>query len=107
MITEQETPRLEIEEATDTYARAVAEPLQRGFGTTLGNALRRVLLSALPGAAVVSVRIDQVQHEFSTIPHMTEDTTEFLLNVRGIGVKTLEKLRPYLEVTAALEWAFR
>ncbi len=89
MIIEQEMPRLEIEEATDDYARVVAEPLARGFGTTIGNALRRVLLSALPGAAVVAVRIDQVQHEFSTIEHVTEDTTEFLLNVRGIRLRAL------------------
>ncbi|MEE9276826.1 MAG: DNA-directed RNA polymerase subunit alpha [Dehalococcoidia bacterium] len=89
MIIEQELPRLEIEESSDTYARVVAEPLPRGFGTTIGNALRRVLLSALPGAAVVAVRIDQVQHEFSTIPHVAEDTTELLLNVRGIRLRAL------------------
>ena len=89
MIIENELPRLEIEEATDTYARTVAEPLLRGFGTTIGNALRRVLLGALPGAAVVTVRIDQVEHEFSTLPHVKEDTTEFLLNVRGIRLRVL------------------
>lgn len=89
MITDQELPRLEIEESTADYARLMAEPLPRGFGTTLGSALRRILLSALPGAAVVAVRIDQVQHEFSTIPHMKEDITEFLLNVRGIRLRAL------------------
>ena len=89
MIAERELPRLEIEEATDSYARVVAEPLIRGFGTTVGNALRRVLLNALPGAAVVAARIDQVQHEFSTIPHVKEDTTEILLNVRGIRLRAL------------------
>ena len=89
MIIENELPRLEIEEATDTYARTVAEPLIRGFGTTMGNALRRVLLGAIPGAAVVTVRIDQVEHEFSTLPHVKEDTTEFLLNVRGIRLRAL------------------
>ncbi len=89
MTIEPELPRLEIEEATDFYVRVVAEPLQRGFGTTLGAALRRTLLSALPGASVVAVRVDQVQHEFSTIPHVTEDTTELLLNVRAIRLKAL------------------
>ena len=101
MITDQELPRLEIEESTADYARLMAEPLPRGFGTTLGSALRRILLSALPGAAVVAVRIDQVQHEFSTIPHMKEDITEFLLNVRGIRLRALSD-RPaklFLDVT--------
>ena len=89
MINEQDTPRLETEESSSTYARIVAEPLPRGFGTTIGNALRRLLLGALPGAAVVAVRIDQVQHEFSTIQHVKEDTTELLLNVRGIRLRAL------------------
>jgi DNA-directed RNA polymerase subunit alpha len=82
-----ETPQLTIEESTDSYARAVAEPLQSGFGTTLGNALRRVLLSSLPGAAVTSVRVDEVEHEFSTIPHLKEDTTEFLLNLKELRLR--------------------
>ena len=82
-----ETPQLIIEESTDSYARAVAEPLQAGFGTTLGNALRRVLLSSLPGAAVTAVRIDEVEHEFSTIPHLKEDTTEFLLNLKELRLR--------------------
>ena len=89
MIIELERPRLEIEEASDLYARVVVEPLARGFGTTLGSALRRVLLSSLPGAAIVSIRIDQVEHEFSTIAHMKEDTTEFLLNLRGVRLRAL------------------
>ncbi|PZC43576.1 MAG: DNA-directed RNA polymerase subunit alpha [Chloroflexi bacterium] len=89
MTTKQDSPRLEIEESSQNYARFVAEPLARGFGTTIGNALRRVLLAALPGAAVVSVRIDQVQHEFSTIEHVKEDTTELLLNLRGIRLRAL------------------
>lgn len=87
--TEQDNPRLAIEESTATYVRLVAEPLARGFGTTVGNALRRVLLAALPGAAVVAARIDQVQHEFSTIDHIKEDTTELLLNLRGIRLRAL------------------
>ncbi len=105
MITDQELPRLEIEESTESYARVVAEPLQLGYGTTLGNSLRRVLLSALPGAAIVSVRVDQVQHEFSTIAHVTEDTTEFLLNVRAIRLRALSD-RPaklFLDVSGERE----
>jgi DNA-directed RNA polymerase subunit alpha len=82
-------PQLAVEEETETYARLVAEPLESGYGITLGNALRRVLLSALEGAAVTSVRVDQVQHEFSTIPGMQEDTTEFLLNVKEIRLRAL------------------
>jgi len=80
-LNELEPAHIEVEEETETYVRLVAEPLSAGFGTTLGNALRRVLLSSLPGAAVTSVRIEEVEHEFSTIPHMKEDTTEFLLNI--------------------------
>ena len=82
-------PRLSVEEQTATYARLVAEPLEAGYGITLGNALRRVLLSSLEGAAITHVRIDQVQHEFSTIPGMAEDTTEFLLNVKEVRLKPI------------------
>lgn len=77
-------PKVECVESTDIYGRFVAEPLERGFGTTLGNSLRRVLLSSLPGAAVTWVWIENIQHEFSTIPHMKEDVIEFLLNVKAI-----------------------
>ena len=69
-MTELVAPQIEVEEEGEGYARLTAEPLQGGFGITLGNALRRVLLSSLPGAAVTSVRIEEVEHEFSTIPHM-------------------------------------
>jgi len=102
-LTQLESPQLQIEEATDTYARVVAEPLQSGFGTTLGNALRRVLLSSLPGAAVSSVRIDEVEHEFSTIPNMKEDTTEFLLNLKEVRLRAFSD-RPgklYLEAAGS------
>lgn len=87
--TEHVVPQLTIEEETETYARLIAEPLESGYGITLGNALRRVLLSSLEGAAITSVRIDQVQHEFSTIPGMAEDTTEFLLNVKEVRLRAL------------------
>jgi DNA-directed RNA polymerase subunit alpha len=82
-------PVIEVEESTDDFARIVASPLPPGFGTTLGNALRRVLLSSLQGAAVTSVRIDGVQHEFSTIPNVKEDTIEFLLNVKEMRLRAL------------------
>ena len=98
-MTELVTPQIEVEEEGEGYARLVAEPLEAGFGTTLGNALRRVLLSSLPGAAVTSVRVEEVEHEFSTIPHMKEDTTDFLLNVKEIRLRALSD-RPaklYLE----------
>ena len=93
------TPNIEVEEEGEDYVRVVAEPLEAGFGVTLGNALRRVLLSCLPGAAVTSVRIEEVEHEFSTIPHMKEDSTEFLLNVKELRLRALSD-RPaklYLE----------
>lgn len=89
MILATETPKLSIEEERDDYVRIAVEPLTRGFAHTVGNALRRVLLSGIRGAAITSVRIDQVQHEFSTIPEMKEDTTEFLLNLREIRIHAL------------------
>ncbi len=104
-LNELESPQIEIVEETENYAKVVAEPLDRGFGTTLGNALRRVLLSALPGAAVTSIRIDEVDHEFSTIPHVREDTTELLLNIKAIRLRALSD-RPakmYLEVSGERE----
>lgn len=73
-----------------TYGKFVIEPLERGFGTTLGNSLRRVLLSSLPGVAVSSIEIDGVQHEFSTIPGVKEDVTEIILNLKGLKVKFLD-----------------
>ncbi|HET7738697.1 MAG TPA: DNA-directed RNA polymerase subunit alpha, partial [Tepidiformaceae bacterium] len=83
------TPQLDVQEESETYARLVAEPLESGYGITLGNAIRRVLLSSLEGAAITSVRIDQVEHEFSTIPGMQEDTTEFLLNLKEVRLRAL------------------
>jgi len=80
-------PQIEVEESSEDFARVIAAPLLSGFGITLGNALRRVLLSSLPGAAVTSVRIDGVQHEFSTIPNVKEDVIEFLLNVKELRLR--------------------
>ena len=82
-------PRLESVESRDNFGRFVAEPLEKGFGVTLGNALRRVLLGYLPGAAVTQVKIEGIQHEFSTIPHVKEDTTEFLLSVKALRLKPI------------------
>jgi DNA-directed RNA polymerase subunit alpha len=84
-----EEATIDVEESREDYARIVASPLLPGFGITLGNALRRVLLSSLQGAAVTSVRIDNVQHEFSTIPNLKEDTIEFLLNVKELRLRAL------------------
>ena len=83
---EIEKPRIEcIETPTDSsYGKYIIEPLERGYGTTLGNSLRRVLLSSLPGTAVTSIRINGVQHEFSIIPGVKEDVTEIVLNVKSI-----------------------
>ena len=75
------------ESLTATYGRFTAEPFERGFGTTVGNSLRRVLLSSLSGAAVVSAKIEGVLHEFSTIPGITEDVTDIILNVKKIRFK--------------------
>jgi DNA-directed RNA polymerase subunit alpha len=81
--------RIEIDEATHTkfYAEFVCQPLERGFGTTLGNSLRRVLLSSIQGAAIVSVKFDGVFHEFSTIPGVKEDVTDIILNLKGVRLK--------------------
>ena len=89
-------PQIRVDVEEDGYARIVAEPLEPGFGTTLGNALRRILLSSLPGAAITSVRIEGVDHEFSTLEYMKEDVTEFLLNLKGV------RLRAYADRPARL-----
>src|ERR671923_1975 len=81
--------KLNVEAGTEPSREAtiVAEPLERGFGLTLGNALRRILLSSLQGAAVTSVQIDGVLHEFSSIPGVLEDVTDIVLNLKGVAVK--------------------
>lgn len=84
-------PKVECAESTETYGRFVAEPLDRGFGVTLGNSLRRVLLSSLLSAAITWVRIEGVQHEFSMIPHVKEDTMDFLLNAKAIRIRSLSQ----------------
>ncbi|MBE3591313.1 MAG: DNA-directed RNA polymerase subunit alpha [Firmicutes bacterium] len=84
-----ERPSIECVEKSpdDRYGRFVVEPLERGYGTTLGNSLRRILLSSLPGAAVTSVKIDGVLHEFSSIPGVLEDVTDIILNLKGLAIK--------------------
>ena len=86
---EIEKPRIECVEASGdyTFGRFVVEPLERGYGITLGNSLRRVLLSSLPGVAVSSIKINSVLHEFSTIPGVVEDVTEIILNIKEISAK--------------------
>src|SRR5690625_888899 len=84
---EIEKPRIEAVEIDGNYGKFVVEPLERGYGITLGNSLRRILLSSLPGAAVTSIRIDGVLHEFSTIPGVAEDTTDVVLNMKEVLVK--------------------
>ena len=83
---EIERPRIECFEPSEdeSYGKYVVEPLERGYGTTLGNSLRRILLSSLPGTAVTTVKIAGIQHEFSTIPGVKEDVTEIILNIKGI-----------------------
>ena len=82
-----EKPKLECVEMSENYGRFVVEPLERGFGMTLGNSMRRVLLSSLPGVAATSIRIDGVLHEFSTIEGVKEDVTEIVLNLKGLICK--------------------
>lgn len=88
-----DVPTLKVEcvESTPTYGKFACQPLERGFGTTLGSPLRRSLLGGLPGAAITWVRIEGVQHEYSSIPHMKEDAVEFLLNVKTIRIRSHSK----------------
>lgn len=81
------TPSIQTLESSGNYGKFIVEPLERGYGVTLGNSLRRVLLSSIPGAAITYVKIDKVLHEFSTIPGVKEDTTELLLNLKDVYVK--------------------
>jgi DNA-directed RNA polymerase subunit alpha len=86
---EIEKPHINIETVSDdgVYGKFVVEPLERGFGNTLGNSLRRILLSSLPGVAATSIKIDGVMHEFSTIPGVKEDVTEMMLNIKDLNAK--------------------
>ena len=98
-----EKPNIEIAEISEDkrYGKFVVEPLERGYGTTLGNSLRRIMLSSLPGAAVSQVKIDGVLHEFSSIPGVKEDVTEIIMNVKNLAIKnnsdTNEPKTAYIE----------
>ena len=100
---EFEKPGIEVEEinADGTYGCFVVEPLERGYGTTLGNALRRVMQSSLPGAAISSIKIDNVLHEFSTIPGVKEDVSDIILNLKNVAIKAHSELLS--EATAYIE----
>jgi DNA-directed RNA polymerase subunit alpha len=87
-LTEDIATRIEPLYEAEDFGRFQIEPLERGFGVTVGNALRRVLLSSLPGAAVTAVKVDGVYHEFDTIPGVKEDTTELILNLKQLRVKS-------------------
>lgn len=97
---EIEKPKIEAVEISEDhrYGKFVVEPLERGYGTTLGNSLRRILLSSLPGAAVTSIQIDGVLHEFSTIPGVVEDTTEIILNLKQLSLKIHSDEEKTLEI---------
>lgn len=99
---EIEKPRIETEELTEDgkHGRFVVEPLERGFGNTLGNSLRRVLLSSLEGCAATSIKIDGVLHEFSTIPGVKEDVTEIVLNMKSVVAKLYETSPKVVEISA-------
>ena len=99
---EIEKPKIErVDDKSDnTYGKFVIEPLERGYGITLGNSLRRVLLSSLPGAAITSVKIENVLHEFSTIPGVLEDTTEIILNLKKLCMKIHSEEPQILKIAA-------
>ena len=84
---EIERPKIECLDSKEDYGKFVVEPLERGYGTTLGNSLRRILLSSLPGSAVTSVKIDGVLHEFTNIPGVVEDVTDIILNLKSLAIK--------------------
>lgn len=94
-------PKIEVEAVSQNYGHFVISPLESGYGLTLGNSLRRVLLASLPGAAVSSIRISTVHHEFSTIPHVREDATRLILNVKQIRMRSTSEdpVRIYVEVS--------
>ncbi len=82
---------VQVEEMNETYGRFAMQPLERGYGVTIGNAFRRVLLSSLPGTAITAIKIDGVQHEFSTVPNVTEDVADLILNLKGVRFRATEE----------------
>lgn len=95
---EFEKPNITKIDENKDYGKFVIEPLERGYGTTLGNSLRRVLLASLPGAAVTSINIDGVLHEFDTVPGVREDVMQIILNIKGIAVKSYVKDEKIIEL---------
>jgi DNA-directed RNA polymerase subunit alpha len=95
-------PKIEVEASSQNYGHFVISPLESGYGITLGNALRRVLLSSLPGAAIASIRLSGIHHEFTAIPHVREDMTRLILNVKQIRLRsrTEEPVRIHVEVSS-------
>ena len=91
---EIEKPQIERIESDDSYGKFVISPLERGYGTTIGNSLRRIMLSSLPGAAVTAVKIDGVKHEFDTIPGVVEDVADIILNLKDLIIKMEEESEP-------------
>lgn len=87
MVLEMQKPHIVVDELEDSYGRFIIEPLERGLGHTLGNSMRRILLSSIPGAAITSIRIDGVVHEFTTIEGVKEDTMDIILNLKGLILK--------------------
>ena len=95
-------PKIEVEASSQNYGHFVISPLESGYGITLGNALRRVLLSSLPGAAIASIRLSGIHHEFSAIPHVREDMTRLILNVKQIRLRsrTEDPVRIHVEISS-------
>ncbi|PRX26231.1 DNA-directed RNA polymerase subunit alpha [Orenia metallireducens] len=97
---EIEKPTIERIESTDTYGKFVITPLERGYGVTLGNSLRRIMLSSLPGAAITSIKIEGVRHEFSTVPGVVEDVADLILNLKDVVIKMNEEEPQTLRIEA-------
>ncbi|MBR4720698.1 MAG: DNA-directed RNA polymerase subunit alpha [Clostridia bacterium] len=102
---EMEKPNIECKKLTENYGVFEVSPLERGYATTIGNSLRRILLSSLPGAAATSIKIDGIQHEFSTIPGVKEDVPEIILNIKKLAIKLYsdEPKTVYIEASGAGE----
>jgi len=101
--------RLDCDEATytSTYGKFVAEPFERGYGVTLGNSLRRILLSSIEGSAVTSIRVEGVQHEFSTLPGVLESVTEIILNIKGLILRSHSKVAKTIYIKASKKGAIK
>ena len=82
---------IDFKESTDTFAKLIAKPFERGYAVTIGNALRRTLLTAMPGAAITSIKIDGVNHEFTTIKGVLEDVADIILNLKEVRFKMLDE----------------